>query len=193
MEEEPRRPPVRPRCEACRRPPATCLCARVVAVAHATPVLILQHPLEVDHAKGTGRLLHLSLRRSRLAVGERFDDESLQDWLGDDAVLLYPGESPAPAPARPGRLVVLDAPWRKSRRMLHANPRLLSLPRLALTAPPASRYASRRAHAAVQRSTLEATLFALSLLDGDDPSHERLLEHLDAEQRGWAARVDTGA
>lgn len=188
MEEE-QRSAVRPRCEACRRPPATCLCARVVLVAHTTPVLILQHPLEADHAKGTARLLHLSLRHSRLEVGERFDDVVLQRWLGDDAVLLYPGESTAPAPSHPGRLVVLDATWRKSRLMLHANPRLQALPRLALNAPPASRYASRRAHAPEQRSTLESTLLALALLDGDHPSHEQLLERLDAEQRAWVERV----
>jgi len=187
MQEE-QRPAVRPRCEACRRPLATCLCARVVPVEHTTPVLILQHPLEADHAKGTARLLHLSLRDSRLEVGEAFDDGALQQWLGDDAVLLYPGESDATAPPRPGRLVVLDATWRKSRRMLHANPRLQALPRVALTAPPASRYASRRAHAPEQRSTLEATLLMLALLDGGHPSHEQLLERLDAEQRAWAAR-----
>ena len=187
--EEKQRLAVRPRCEACRRPPATCLCARVVPVDHTTPVLILQHPLEVDHAKGTARLLHMSLRHSRLEAGERFDDAALQQWLGDDAVLLYPGESMAPAPSRPGRLVVLDATWRKSRRMLHANPRLQVLPRLALNAPPASRYASRRAHAPEQRSTLEATLLALALLDGDHPSHAQLLEHLDAEQLAWAEQV----
>jgi len=187
MEEE-QHPAVRPRCEACRRPPATCLCARVVPVAHTTPVLILQHPLEVDHAKGTGRLLHLSLRDSRLEVGEAFDDAALQAWLGDDAVLLYPGASGATMPTRPGRLVVLDATWRKSRRMLHANPRLQALPRIALNAAPASRYASRRAHSPEQRSTLEATLHMLALLDGGHPSHEQLLERLDAEQRAWAAR-----
>lgn len=188
MEEE-QHPAVRPRCEACRRPPATCLCARVVPVEHTTPVLILQHPLEVDHAKGTGRLLHLSLRDSRLEVGEAFDDVALQQWLGDDAVLLYPGESDAIAPPHPGRLVVLDATWRKSRRMLHANPRLQALPRIALNAPPASRYASRRAHSPEQRSTLEATLLMLALLDGGHPSHAQLLERLDAEQRAWAARI----
>lgn len=187
MEEE-RQPAVRPRCDACRRPPATCFCAGVVPVEHATPVLILQHPLEADHAKGTGRLLHLGLRDSRLEVGEVFDDAVLRQWLGDDAVLLYPGESPAAAPPRPGRLVVLDATWRKSRRMLHANPRLQALPRIALNAPPACRYTSRRAHAPEQRSTLEATLRMLAQLDGEHPSHERLLQRLDAEQRAWVER-----
>ena len=186
--EEKQRFAVRPRCEACRRPPPTCLCARVVPVEHATPVLILQHPLEVDHAKGTGRLLHLSLRDSRLEVGEAFDDAALQQWLGDDAVLLYPGVSSLPVPPRTGRLVALDATWRKSRLMFHANPRLQALPRLSLNAPPAARYGSRRAHSPGQRSTLEATLLALALLDGEHPSHAQLLEHLDAEQLAWAER-----
>jgi DTW domain. len=42
-------------------------------VAHRTEVLILQHPLEVHEAKGTARLLHLSLPHSRMVTGERFD------------------------------------------------------------------------------------------------------------------------
>lgn len=179
----------RPSCARCLRPRPTCLCARVVPVAHATPVLILQHPLEVPHAKGTGRLLHLSLRHSRLEVGERFDDEALARWLGADAALLYPADDGVAGAtalqAPPQRLVVLDATWRKSRLMLHLNPRLQSLRRLSLHALPASRYGMRRAHRPAQRSTLEATLAALALLEGPDASHEALLDSLDGEVVAW--------
>jgi DTW domain-containing protein YfiP len=43
-----------------------------------TEVLILQHPLEVHEAKGTARLLHLSLPHSRMVTGERSDASALQ-------------------------------------------------------------------------------------------------------------------
>ncbi|WP_311222423.1 MULTISPECIES: tRNA-uridine aminocarboxypropyltransferase [unclassified Acidovorax] len=100
------------RCVACLRPGATCLCDVAAPVAHQAEVLILQHPLESSHAKGTARLLHLCLPRSRLEVGEVFDVESLQRWLaapwdgaaldtppdiGQRTVLLYPPSPPDPA------------------------------------------------------------------------------------------------
>lgn len=175
-------------CLRCARPQRNCICALAQRVECATEVLILQHPLEVHEAKGTARLLHLCLPRSRIEVGERFDAQQLEQWLQRDAqgnaalshaLLLYP-ESPhdaalplQPAPPLPAawlqapqqlRLVVIDGTWRKSRKMLYLNPLLQQLPRLALHDLPASRYAIRRAHRPGQLSTLEATCCALAQL-----------------------------
>ena len=63
----------RPSCTRCLRPKRTCICQWVRPVAHLVEVLILQHPLEVAHAKGSARLLHLSLPKSWLITGEVFD------------------------------------------------------------------------------------------------------------------------
>lgn len=166
--------PARLCCARCLRPPSTCLCAWIAPTPTDCEVLILQHPLEVAQAKGSARLLHLSLPNSRLAVGETFDPEELRQWLqadGRTSVLLYPADadhpaSPAP-PADPAqlRLVVLDGTWRKSRKMLHLNPALEQLPRLALHAPPPSRYLIRKAQRPGQLSTLEATCLALRQLE----------------------------
>ena len=175
-------------CARCLRPQHNCICALARPVDCAAEVLILQHPLEVHHAKGTARLLHLSLPHSRMEVGEQFDAQQLHAWLRQgwhrDAalprtLLLYPESPPdptlplLPAPplpaewlADPGRLrlVVIDGTWRKSRKMLYLHPLLQQLPRLALHALPASRYAIRRAHRPGQLSTLEATSCALAQL-----------------------------
>jgi DTW domain-containing protein YfiP len=62
---------------------------------------------------------------------------------------------------------VLDATWRKSRKMLHLNPGLQTLPRLALEDVPASAYRIRKAHAPHQLSTLEAVAHALVQLEGE--------------------------
>ena len=184
------------RCTACLRPEAACLCRRAVPVANATPVLILQHPDEAMHAKGSARLLHLSLQASRLEVGTRFDEAALAAWCGEGAALLYPADDRAPVRAsldRPARLVVLDATWRKSRRLLADHPLLARLPRWPLQPPlPPSRYASRRAHRPEQRSTLEATLLALAALDGPQPAHDALLAGFDACQADWLARAAAG-
>lgn len=176
-------------CTHCLRPTAACLCAAVRPVAHEVQVLILMHPLEQHQAKGTARLLHLCLPRSRIVVGEAFAPDSLAQeltgpWDAADytaprrAVLLYPPKphdpqrpKPPPPPAdwlaapQQLRLVVLDGTWRKSRKMLWTNPALQALPRLALQAVPPTRYAIRKAHASHQLSTLEATQCALQQLE----------------------------
>jgi DTW domain-containing protein YfiP len=65
------------------------------------------------------------------------------------------------------RLVVIDATWRKSLRMLLEHPTLAALPRLSLDAPAPTRYrAIRAARRANQVSTLEATVQALATLEG---------------------------
>lgn len=190
----------RPVCRHCLRPQATCICRFVTPTATACEVLILQHPLEAHHAKNSARLLHLSLPGSRLVVGEAFDDAALHALMPDDktTVLLYPPTAfeghAAPAPldaaqlADPSqvRLVVLDATWRKSRKMLHQSPALQRLPRLALDEVPDSRYAIRKAHAPGQLSTLEATCAALAQLEGNTARWQPLLEAFDgfvAQQR----------
>lgn len=182
------------------------MCQWVRPIAHPVEVLVLQHPLEVDQAKGSARLLCLSLPHSRLVTGEAFDEAELkalltQPWPGAGAgaespprqpVLLYPATPLNPAPSWPlvgatetadprqVRLVVLDGTWRKSRKMLHLNPLLQTLPRLALSDRPPSHYRIRKAHRPDQLSTLEATCAALAQLAGDDVLCEPLLRAFDS-------------
>ena len=164
-------------------------------VAHTVDVLILQHPLEVHNAKGSARLLHLSLPNSQLLTGEQFTPDRLAALLaGKHNVLLYPdtpgdrslGIAPPPTldpailldPAQL-RLVVLDGTWRKSRKMLYQNPLLQQLPRLPLRDMPASHYLIRKAHAPDQLSTLEATCYALMQLEQDVPRFVPLITAFD--------------
>ncbi|NBW49343.1 MAG: DTW domain-containing protein [Betaproteobacteria bacterium] len=181
-------------CPHCLRPQATCLCHLAVHTASACELLILQHPLEVHHAKNSARLLHLSVPGSRLVVGEAFDEAMLQTLMPGDryTVLLYPPTAyeghATPALLEPAqllhpeklRLVVLDATWRKSRKMLHLSPGLQRLPRLTLEEVPAGRYAIRKAHAPGQLSTLEATCAALAQLERNAERWQPLLAALDA-------------
>ena len=179
----PAEPGKRARCPACLRAVSSCICRWIAPVSHAVEVLILQHPLEVHNAKGSARLLHLSLPNSRMLTGEQFAPDVLAGLLaGKHNVLLYPdtpgdrslGIAPPPVldPAillDPSqlRLVVLDATWRKSRKMLYMNPPLQQLPRLPLRDTPASHYLIRKAHAPDQLSSLEATCYALMQLEQD--------------------------
>ena len=197
-------------CANCLRPQSTCICQWLTQVAHVVEVLILQHPLEVVNAKGSARLLHLSLPGSRMVTGEVFDLEAMLKKPKIN-VLLYPaspqGSSPgASSPTvlsagslrKPAelRLIVLDATWRKSRKMLHLNPPLQGLPRLSLHDMPASQYLIRKAHGPDQLSTLEATCAALAQLEGDAEKFQPLLRAFDgfvAQQLGWRVHGSTRA
>ena len=188
----------RPMCARCQRPQSACICRWIRPVDNQVELLLLQHPLEQHQAKGTAGLLMLSLSHCHCLVGEQFDPALLAQALAkpDPAfvnLLLYP-EDTAGGPSAVDavraaaltwpqrvRLVVLDATWRKSRKMLHLNPLLQALPRWALQQPPASRYTIRRASQAHQLSTLEATLLALQQLEGADriESYAPLLDAFD--------------
>lgn len=158
----------------------------------------MQHPLEVNNAKGSARLLHLCVERSRIVIGETFDQRALADMLREDGrtpVLLYPDTAdhaalglPKPAPLDPAvniephkvRLVILDGTWRKSRKMLFLNPVLQTLPRYALRAMPPSHYRIRKAHAPDQLSTLEASCYALAQIEEEQTKFQPLLTTFDA-------------
>jgi DTW domain-containing protein YfiP len=180
-------------CPRCLRAQATCICHWIIPLEHEVEVLILQHPLEVNHAKGSAWLLHSSLARSELLVGETFPLDELQRRLaGKQNVLLYP-ETTAVAPVCSNsapdtsegddpaafRLIVLDGTWRKSRKMLFLNPLLQTLPRYPLHAPPSSQYLIRKAHRPDQLSTLEATCYALMQLERNEGRYLPLLRAFD--------------
>lgn len=195
----------RPCCPHCERPLRACLCPWVSPTDNDTPVLILQHPQEVKQAKGSARLLHMSLRHCRMLVGETFDTEAMQALptpaqTTRQAVLLYPASAQMPAPttmptsragaesASPTLLVVLDGTWRKSLKMLHLNPILQTLPRLALDPDSPSRYAIRKARRADQLSTLEATCLALGQLEQAPARYDALRTAFDRFVTAVAAR-----
>lgn len=196
-------PSRRAACAACLRAQSACICAWVRPADVAAGLLILQHPLEVGNAKNSARLLHLCVAGSRLAVGEAFDPAALDALLHADGrtpVLLYP-ETPGIVAAAPASLppadallvVVLDATWRKSRKMLHLNPALQGLPRLALVDMPASTYRIRKAHAADQLSTLEASAHALGQVSGSMLAVAPLFDAFDGFVQQQAAFVPPDA
>lgn len=183
---------MRPLCPRCQRPLPACLCAWVRPTANRLPVLVLQHPQEAAQAKGSVRLLGLSLQACTVQVGTCFDPAALASWLGPPgtSLLLYPdAPGPPPAPAgplpQPARLVLLDGTWRQARGLLRSHPALQALPRWALPDPAPPRYRIRRAQHAAQRSTLEAACAALGLLEGRPAHYAPLLDAFS----GWVAQV----
>jgi DTW domain-containing protein YfiP len=198
--------PRRALCTRCVRAQSACICQWITPLASNVALLILQHPLEVHHVKNSARLLHLSVTPSVMVEGEAFDPAALASMLeagGRTPVLLYPdtpgdrslGIAPPP-PLDPAvldapdtlRLVIVDATWRKSRKMLYLNPVLQRLPRYTLRAMPPSHYRIRKAHAPDQLSTLEAAAYALMQLDPAPARWQGLLDAFDGfvgQQASW--------
>lgn len=159
----------RPQCPRCQRPLNHCLCALIPSLANSTRVLILQHPSETGHALNTARLAALGLTNAELRVGESFEDLPVDD--GTASYLLFPGEGAVPLMelakrVEPLRLIVPDGTWRKARKLLHLNPRLAALSRVALPVGLMSRYRLRKAPMPGALSTLEAIVTALNALEG---------------------------
>jgi len=172
-----------------------------ISVENPVELLILQHPLEVKESKNSIRLLTLCAKNIQVAVGEKFSEADLNQLLFHDQklpILLYP---PTPENTSMGlkhsadfpdltqtplsslRLVVLDATWKKSRKMLYLHPILQALPRLTLMNPPESLYTIRKAQSQNQLSSLEACCYAWRQLENNPQVYAELL-------RAFAAFVD---
>lgn len=162
----------RRQCPGCNRPMRHCLCSLIPDIAASTQVLVIQHPSEQRHALNTARLLVAGVRGAKLLIAEQLT-EQCSEMLMDPAFnteLLFPGEgaqevSIAVSDHRPRRLVLLDGTWRKARKILHLNPVLQNLPRVALPAGLISHYRLRKAPGPGALSTLEAGMHALQLIE----------------------------
>lgn len=183
-------------CHRCERALRNCLCGLVRQIDNQIETLILQDQTEATNAKNTAGLLHLSLKNSRLFrcdADEAITEPTLMALLFNGQklpLLLYPPTpdanslglmQPASSPANRQmplselRLVIIDATWRKSRKMLYLNPLLQRLARVTLENTPASLYFIRKADAKNQLSTLEASCYALQQLEQGYVNYSPLL------------------
>jgi DTW domain-containing protein YfiP len=162
---------VRDTCLRCLRPAAFCVCGDLRPIRSPTRVVLLQHPREARLAICSAWLTRLSLENAELHRGVRFEDHPrvAEVARAPGTALLYPGADATPAhaaPAPPRALVVIDATWRQSERMLRDNPTLAALPRLSVPQGTESGYAGLRREPAPDRlSTIEAVALALGALE----------------------------
>ncbi|PUA26512.1 MAG: hypothetical protein B0W54_22435 [Cellvibrio sp. 79] len=195
----------RPLCQHCLRPLRTCICSLVSIHDNRIELLILQDKAEATNTKNTAGLLHMSLKNSQLYTcdaDEAISPSRLNELLFSGhklPLLLYPPtidalalglEMPAQTPAIEQittdkvRLIVIDATWRKSRKMIYLNYLLQRLPRITLENPPESLYLIRKADNKNQLSTLEASCYALQQLEQGRVDYTTLL----ASMREFVAR-----
>jgi len=165
-------------CPQCHRPIVSCVCKIIekhlpTGLHTHTRVLIIQHPKEENHPKGTGRLLHLCLPNSQLLITETLPCALEAQLQQSNSALLYPQTQesepfiPHAGTNTDTQLIILDGTWRKTRKLLHLNAGLRQLPRLSLEEAHVgpSNYRIRKAHKSGQLATIEAAALALQLVE----------------------------
>jgi DTW domain-containing protein YfiP len=152
-------------------------------------VYILQHRQEHDHALNTARIAVLGLGQCQLhtVTDARVEDTLPAALLAelDNALLIYPGPlsrdiadlEPHEVLTRP--LLLLDASWRKSRRLLLTSPWLHALPRISFDLHAPSRYRIRREPEKNYCSSLEALCTVLGSLEHNEQKYAPLLAAMD--------------
>ncbi len=171
-----------------------CLCPGLHAFPAPVDLVLLQTPREQKHALNTGRIVKLGVQNCRIIVGENFSEHSELNALLDVAEgrtwLLYPGEQELlPQEIMRGErqqteherpvVIVLDATWRKSRKMLHLCPRLGELPKVVLPEDSVSRYRIRKVPGDGFISTVEATVALLEEIGHPPNSCQQMLDTFD--------------
>jgi len=182
-------------CSNCQRPTKACICTFITAISNTIPVVMLQHPNEVKHSKGTVALLAKSLKRCQVIVGENFNDNvELSQLLNKyHALLLYPSEQAevlswsasinrdqvkaqqrTKTQQKERCLILLDGTWKKAYRMFMLSEKLQALPQVCLPEKLANsgQYLIRKVAKANALSSLEACCYALALLENSDESKE---------------------
>jgi len=163
-------------CSHCYLKSAHCICGALPLLETRTEVLVIRHVTERHVMSNTGRLAALVLSNCHIidfSPELPFKDERAS-W--DGAWLLYPGPNPIPPGPAPIRLVVLDASFRRAKRMYRRIESLHQLPQLSLSPPMLAPHRLRQPPRADGMSTIEAIAAGLALIES--PFHGRVL--LDA-------------
>lgn len=166
------------RCMRCFRPVQNCLCRYTKEIDSGVKFVFLMHPKEAKKQRtGTGRIAHVTLRDSEILVGLEFAHNArLSQLLSSPEffpVLLYPGEDAWNArkdgfvQAVGGRkllVLVIDATWFCSRKIIEHNPFLLELPRLSFYGDYRSIFTFKREPRPEYISTIESCYYLIEEL-----------------------------
>ena len=172
----------RARCTQCNRAIVACFCDTITQTENELSVIILQHTSEVKHAKGTAKIVELSLNNIDVFVGEDFTDnnELKQKLATKKSLLLYPQDNAISPSDLAGninensdiklsdyQLVVIDGSWKKAFKILQLNPFLSQISAIGIDAIDESDYRIRKSSRSDSLSTLEAIHSVLTTVEGD--------------------------
>ncbi|SBS31559.1 DTW domain protein [Marinomonas spartinae] len=167
----------RPICESCSFLTSQCVCQWIPTINNALPVLVIQDPKEAKHAKNTLKLMRLALPSLRCISSE--DSEELRGVLDtlslDRWRLVFPSEGSIPIEQVSieekkdvDGIVLIDATWRKAKRLFWSVPKLQEMVSWHFVSPPHNTYTIRRSPRGEALSTLEACAYAIEQLTQND-------------------------
>jgi DTW domain-containing protein YfiP len=164
-------------CERCKYPLKTCICSGLSRVESRIKISILQDPIESKHAKNTARLALLMLENATVYVGLTPDDfTDVQNLVkhSKKTLLIYPSDQATKLTEvqnvkQCDHLILLDATWRKAKKLWLNNPWLHNLTACAIEPEQTSAYHIRKAPDNNSLSTLEALAETLRVVEGVNP------------------------
>jgi len=155
------------RCPGCRLTRRLCICGELPTVAIPLELVVLQHESESESLSNTGTLTTRMLAPSRLV---RYPGD-VDDALRPPGLLLYPQSNATPLTpahlARAERIVILDATWRRARRMYRKTPALRELETVTVVGIE-PRWVLRRPPAPGMLNTAEAVAAALAAIGAEE-------------------------
>ena len=190
-------------CPRCARILGLCLCRRITPIEIKPRILILMHPKEYSKTTGTARIVHQSIRHSRIlrGYGQDFDsDPRILTLLSDPnarVMLLYPGadslnlgsctdeelQERIPRDGKQLYLLIVDGTWSTAKRMIRTSSVLSKLPKISFQVHQTSRFQFKKQPKDFCLSTVEAVsllienLFLRGLSSVTPPgAHTRMLE-----------------
>jgi len=208
-------------CQQCQRPTKACICQFTVPITNTIPVVVLQHPNEVNHSKNTVALLTGSLAHCQVIVGEDFsDNQALTAILSQyNALLLYPSEQaqvltlsetvnsqttmPVGKPVTLSEnsqqskemcLIIIDGTWKKAYRMLMLSKNLQSMVHVCLPEELANKgqYLIRKVAKANALSSLEACCYALAILESSVNVNDDIAKGVDTSEPALSSVHNSG-
>ncbi len=188
------------------RPSALCYCSKIQPINNRLELIIIQHPKESKHPFNTGNLVHLCLKNSKLMIKEQLSIDELKELLAVPSAILYPsmtwlpevseltikksednefhlsGDKELSHPVK--RLIVIDATWRKSKKMMFQHSQLQSLPRVNLVGNLKSNYRIRNSKLPGALNSVESVYLAFKTLEPENRFENMIevFEHMVTRQ-----------
>ncbi|WP_409419326.1 tRNA-uridine aminocarboxypropyltransferase [Marinomonas sp. RS-M-Aa-14] len=164
-------------CKRCDFLVSQCICQWIPELTTRLQILILQDPKEAQHAKNTVSLLSLGL--PSVECISTANQDRLKSVLAhkDPAKwrLVFPVEGAVfieslgtDSVAEIDGLILLDATWRKAKKLYFTEPLLHAFGAVCFLQPPIGQYTIRKSPNIQSLSTLEACAYAIEQIAGEN-------------------------
>jgi len=171
-------------CYTCHRAKVACLCGRIEKQSNQIKIIVLQHPDEVKNSKGSVIIAELGLKQYESWAGEDFrENKALNELIrnyADEILVLYPAKQAVELKGKMGKkakyLIIIDATWRKARRIWETNQQLHKLKCVKLETDILSNYRIRKVPQQGYLSTVESIVEGLRVLEVKPDGYQPLLD-----------------